>query len=198
MGAGHASARSGRRCSRSPGPARRVASDYHRIPSDSRRRPFHSARIGDTGEIHYTWHPLVGQCIPIIYTEHRRHELVAICEMPDGSRAVVPIWMLDRASCATLSAGPPRCSVAALCDLRALLDSLRFHGRAPSHVRDGQEDDLDHTDTTRRESTKAVAAVFASRGSATTGECHAGRGHTAHRAAVDQRVQTGRGRRGTR
>src|SRR5947209_16686857 len=28
-------------------------------------------------------------------------------KMPDGSRAVVPVWMLDRAACATLSAGTP-------------------------------------------------------------------------------------------
>ena len=52
------------------------------------------------------------------------------------------MWMLDRA-CATLSAGPPRYSLAALRDLRSLLDALGFHGRAPSHVRDGQEDDHD-------------------------------------------------------
>ena len=61
---------------------------------------------------------LVGQRVPILYTEHRRGELVAVCEMPDGSRAVVPVWMLDRVACATLSIGPPRCSLAALCNLR--------------------------------------------------------------------------------
>ena len=71
--------------------------------SVSLQRPFHSARVGDTGEIHYAWHPLVGQRVPILYTEHRRGERVAICEMPDGSRAVVPVWMLDRVACATLS-----------------------------------------------------------------------------------------------
>ena len=64
--------------------------------SGRRQRAFHSARVGDTGEIHYAWHPVVGQRVPILYTEHRRGELVAICEMPDGSRAVVPVWMLDR------------------------------------------------------------------------------------------------------
>ena len=30
----------------------------------------------------------------------------------------VPVWMLDRVACATLSIGPPRCSLAALCNLR--------------------------------------------------------------------------------
>jgi len=35
-------------------------------PSDSRRRPVHSARVSDTGEIHYAWHPLVGKRVPII------------------------------------------------------------------------------------------------------------------------------------
>src|SRR5207244_3096778 len=73
------------------------------------RRPVHSARVGDTGEIHYPWHPLVGCRVRIDYTEHRRGELVAICEMPDGSRAVIPAWMLDRVACATLTTGPRRC-----------------------------------------------------------------------------------------
>jgi hypothetical protein len=44
---------------------------------------------------------------------------VAICEMPDGSRAVVPVWMLDRVACATLSVGPhgARSLPSAICDL---------------------------------------------------------------------------------
>jgi hypothetical protein len=50
----------------------------------------------------------------------------AVAFMPDGSRAVVPVWMLDRVVRATLNVGPPRCSVAVLCDLRSLLDALGF------------------------------------------------------------------------
>lgn len=42
--------------------------------------------------------------------------------MPDGSGAVVPRWMTERESCATLSSGPPRCSLDALRDLRCQLD----------------------------------------------------------------------------
>jgi hypothetical protein len=85
--------------------------------SPSNNAPFHSARVGDTGEIHCAWHPLFGQRVPIVYAEHRRNERVAICELPDGSRAVVPVWMLDRVSCATLSVGAPRCS--GRCPLRS-------------------------------------------------------------------------------
>ena len=80
----------------------RPGTDSRHRPCASRQRPFLSARVGDTGEIHYRWHPFVGQRVPIVYTEHRSGELVAICDMPDGSRAVVQVWMLDRVACATL------------------------------------------------------------------------------------------------
>src|SRR5690242_20609758 len=81
----------------------------------------------------YRGHSLVGQSLPVLYRERRRGEQVAICELPDGSRAVVPAWMLDRAACATLTFGAPQCSLEALRDLRRLLDSLEFeHAPTPA------------------------------------------------------------------
>ena len=162
------------------------------------RQPVHSARVGDTGEIHYAWHPLVGERVPIVYTEHRRGELVAICEMPHGSRAIVPVWMLDWVACATLSVGPPRCSLAALCNLRSLLDALGFHGWAPSQVRDGQEDDRDHKDDRRPPSDTAAATVSTPGLVAIPGGRDARCGRTAPGSPTGQRVHTRRESRGTR
>lgn len=51
-----------------------------------------------------------------------------MCELPDGSRAVLPVWMLDRAACQQVTLGAPQCSVAALRDLRRLLDALALEG----------------------------------------------------------------------
>lgn len=141
---------------------------------------------------------LSGSASPSSTRTHRRGELVAICEMPDGSRAVVPVWMLDRAACATLSAGPPRCSLAALHDLRSLLDALGFHGRAPSHVRDGQEDDHDRQDDPGPHSDPAVATVPVRRGNTSTGGDDADDGGRTPRPVADQRVHARRRSRGTR
>lgn len=92
--------------------------------------------------MHYRWHPLVGQSLPVLYREQRRGEQVAICEFPDGSRAVVPAWMLERAACATLMSGAPQVSLEALRDLRRLLDALsleRFPADAAGSVLDEDE-----------------------------------------------------------
>ena len=77
------------------------------------------------------WHPLVDQRLPVLYREQRRSERVAICELPDGSRAVVPVWMLKRAACETLTSGAPHASLEALRNLRRLLDALTLE-RAPA------------------------------------------------------------------
>ena len=66
----------------------------------------------------------MGQQVPVLYREHRKGEQVAICELPDGSRAVVLAWMLERVTCAALTFGIPQCSLEALRDLRRLLDAL--------------------------------------------------------------------------
>ena len=136
--------------------------------------------------------------MPIVYTEHRRGEIVAVCETPDGSRAVIPAWMLDRVACATLSVGPPRCSLAALCDLRRLLDALGFDGRAPARRRGGQEDDHERIEDERPLADPAVATVLATRTHATTGRRDAGRSGPVAGAVARQRVGAVGGSRGTR
>ena len=59
-----------------------------------------------------------------MYRESRRGEAVFVCRMPDGCGEVVPSWMFDAAACAGMALGPPRASVAALAELRALLNAL--------------------------------------------------------------------------
>lgn len=63
--------------------------------------------------------------------------------MPDGSRAVAPAWMFDRAACALLSFGKSRCSVGALRDLRRLLDALGFVAAPRLAAGPAAEDDYD-------------------------------------------------------
>jgi hypothetical protein len=54
------------------------------------------------------------------------------CELADGTRGALPSWMTDPAACATLRVGPPQVTIAALQELRVLLDALDADvGRAP-------------------------------------------------------------------
>ena len=80
--------------------------------------------------MHYPWHPGFQQELEVLYREARRGETVFVCRMPDGSGEVVASWMFDAAACAGMAIGPPRVSVAALVELRALLDGLGSDGLA--------------------------------------------------------------------
>lgn len=93
--------------------------------------------------MHYPWHPLVGRQIPLLYREQRRGESVALCELPDGSRAVVPAWMLDPAACRSLTTGAPRSALAALRDLRRLHDALGLEQPAAVAAPSRREGDHD-------------------------------------------------------
>ena len=46
-------------------------------------------------------------------------------ELPDGTSALVPTWMINAVACARFSSGAPLVSLEALAHLRTLLDSLR-------------------------------------------------------------------------
>ena len=85
-------------------------------------RQLHDAYISDRVTIHYRWHALQGvplQC-------RRRHGPTYLeCELPDGTSALVPTWMIDAVACARFSSGAPLVSLEALEHLRTLLDSLR-------------------------------------------------------------------------
>ena len=69
--------------------------------------------------VHYRWHPQFGTEVTIAYREHRRGEDVAVFEIPDRSRTVLPAWMLDAGVCATMTDGRPRASLDSLFELHS-------------------------------------------------------------------------------
>jgi hypothetical protein len=81
----------------------------------------------------------------LLYREQRRGERVVVCELPDGSRVVVPAWMLDPAACRSLTTGAPRSALAALRDLRRLLDALGLEQPASLAAPSRQAGDQDAT-----------------------------------------------------
>jgi hypothetical protein len=74
---------------------------------------------------------------------------VLFCELPDGTTGTLPAWMTDAAVCAALTVGPPVVSIAALQELRELLDVVA--PRAP---------DLTHASMPSKEGCDAPHAVL--------------------------------------
>ena len=71
--------------------------------------------------IAYRWHPLHGQRLPVVRRRGRKGTKVVDVQIRQGVSRELPAWMTDEAACAAMSLGPPRVSVAALIDLRAVL-----------------------------------------------------------------------------
>ena len=109
-----------------------------REPSD-----VYSAHVGETAEVRYRWHPAYEQKIIVVYRETRSSGSVAICQMPDGSCATLPVWMLDAAICACMREGPPQVSLAAIRDLRDTLRALGFD-RPVAPVHEAQREESAH------------------------------------------------------
>jgi hypothetical protein len=51
------------------------------------------------------------------------------CELPDGTTGALPAWLTDAAACAALTVGAPVVSIAALQELRELLDAVAPRAR---------------------------------------------------------------------
>jgi hypothetical protein len=82
--------------------------------------------------MHYRWHALHGVSLQC----RRRHGPNYVeCELPDGSSALVPAWMVDALACARFSSGAPMVSLEVLERLRALLDSLPPHRNRDASLR---------------------------------------------------------------
>ena len=86
----------------------------------------HSAHHEFRAWLKYSWHPLCEQEVTVQYREHRRGELVYICQTPDGTCEVIPAWMFDSARCVQMRVGQAQISAKALAELRALLSTLGF------------------------------------------------------------------------
>jgi hypothetical protein len=64
------------------------------------------------------------------------------CELDDGTVGQVPVWMTDAAMCAQMTVGPSQISIAALTELRLLLDavstrSIATRDAVPARATDG-------------------------------------------------------------
>jgi hypothetical protein len=85
----------------------------------------HTAHQPSLATVYYRYHPFVGEEVEILRRSRRspaESVLVRLCR--DGAQVVVPCWMLDAGFCAGLvDEDQPRLNVAALTELRRLLDS---------------------------------------------------------------------------
>lgn len=63
-----------------------------------------------------------------------------VFEAQDGSRTVLPAWMLDPGGCAAMTLGPPRVPFSAMLDLRSVLAALGFD-RSASPVGEQERSD---------------------------------------------------------
>ncbi|WP_331382638.1 hypothetical protein [Rhizobium sp. BR 362] len=85
----------------------------------------HSAHIGEEVEIHYRWHAFYGRHVRRYYGEQRSGSEVVVVEHEPGVTTAVDRWMLDRATCASMTLGEPQVSLQALTDLDRV---LKDHG----------------------------------------------------------------------
>jgi hypothetical protein len=111
-----------------------------RRPSGQSRRaigigkPLHSTERAKQVTVHYRWHPLYGQIARVRRTVPRSTSEVLFCELPDGATGALPAWMTDAVACAALTVGAPVVSIAALQELRALLDAVAPRAPDPTHA----------------------------------------------------------------
>jgi hypothetical protein len=84
----------------------------------------HTAHESSPAIIHYRHHPFHGEPVTIVRRLRRYAADCVVIQLADDVQVAVPTWMLDPLVCRQLSdEAHPRISVAALCDLRTLLDS---------------------------------------------------------------------------
>ena len=84
----------------------------------------HTAHESSPAIIHYRHHPFHGEHVTIVRRLRRYTTDCVVIQLADDVQVAVPTWMLDPLVCQQLSDDAhPRISVAALCDLRTLLDS---------------------------------------------------------------------------
>jgi len=95
-------------------------------------KPLHSTERSKPVTVHYRWHPLYGQMARVRRGVPRGHGELLFCELPDGTRGALPSWMTDAAACAALTAGTPVVAIAALQELRGLLDAVGARGSEPT------------------------------------------------------------------
>src|SRR5205823_2097414 len=103
----------------------------HPLPADESHTSVgahpHTAHESSSAIIHYRHHPFHGEHVEIVRRLRRYTADCVVIKLADDVQVAVPTWMLDPLACQQLTDEVrPRISVAALHDLRALLDSQRF------------------------------------------------------------------------
>ena len=87
----------------------------------------HTAHESSSAIIHYRHHPFHGEYVEIVRRLRRYTADCVVIKLADDVQVAVPTWMLDPLACEQLTdEGRPRVSVAALHELRGLLDSQPF------------------------------------------------------------------------
>jgi hypothetical protein len=87
----------------------------------------HTAHESSSAIIHYRLHPFHGEPVEIVRRLRRYTADCVVIKLADDVQVAVPTWMLDPLACQQLTDEVrPRIAVAALHDLRALLDSQPF------------------------------------------------------------------------
>jgi hypothetical protein len=84
----------------------------------------HTAHEGATVTIHYHHHPFYGEHGKFIRRLRRYTSDQVVIELRDEVQVAIPSWMLDPVACQQCRNEPrPRLAIAALLELRHLLDS---------------------------------------------------------------------------
>lgn len=63
--------------------------------------------------IWYGWHPFYGQTVRMLRARNKDANHCIRSELPDGTTATIPGWMMDTETCAQMSVGEPTISVPA-------------------------------------------------------------------------------------
>ena len=106
----------------------------------------------------YPFHPRHGQ--PVHVTGAKRHAGAdhLIVRQPDGTLALLPIWMTgpEAAACQLITA--PRLSISSLFELRDLVDGLLTSRRGDSPLREGGDHERPTTSNAGSFRTEAAAS----------------------------------------
>lgn len=140
--------------------------------SRSGRRHSPHKRAFETA-IHYRYHPRCGERVLVVGCRHHGGEAYFILEQPDGSRALIPAWMANPQAVELETVAVPRIGLAALNDLRRLLDSLlsscalrpkarKATGGVNEAEHQTSERSISHHRTAREESTRKRALARSS------------------------------------
>ncbi len=92
-------------------------------------RQKHNAHGTEVITVQYRFHPLYGQSLRVQRRVKFPRGEHLFCELPDGTIGAFPSWMADVAKSSAIVIGVPLTSVAALSELRTVLDSL--HSNSP-------------------------------------------------------------------